>query len=122
MPDTAQLNRSISTIRTELEFLRDSGVLSPQQLDSILAQLPVSMQLLLLFLNKTGLLTVISQQNGQQSQYVDPRYGGQQWGPPAPVFNQIAQQAQNPDSPAHPQNPNVRLILRRLSNVDEIDS
>jgi len=42
MPDTAQLNRSISTVRTELEFLRDSGVLSPQQLDSILAQLPVS--------------------------------------------------------------------------------
>ena len=40
MPDTAQLNRSISTVRTELEFLRDWGVLSPQQLDSILAQLP----------------------------------------------------------------------------------
>lgn len=41
MPDVAQMNRSISTIRTELEYLRDSGVLSLQQLDSITAQLPV---------------------------------------------------------------------------------
>jgi len=67
---------------------------------------------------------VILQQNGQQSQYVDPRYGGQQWGPPAPVFNQIAQQAQNPDSPAHPQNPNVLFtpINRKILNVGEIDS
>lgn len=41
MPDAAQVNRSISTVKTELEFLKDSGVLSPQQMDSILAQLPV---------------------------------------------------------------------------------
>jgi len=53
MPETAQLNRSISTIRTELEFLRDSGVLSPQQLDSILAQLPVSV-FLIAVLDKKG--------------------------------------------------------------------
>lgn len=42
MPDTAQVNRSLSTIRTELEYLRDAGVLSPPQLQSIMAQLPVS--------------------------------------------------------------------------------
>lgn len=42
MPDTAQVNRSLSTIRTELEYLREAGVLSPPQLQSIMAQLPVS--------------------------------------------------------------------------------
>jgi hypothetical protein len=40
MPEPAQINRSLSTVRTELEFLRDSGVLLPQQLESIMAQLP----------------------------------------------------------------------------------
>lgn len=91
MPEPAQINRSLSTVRTELEFLRDSGVLLPQQLESIMAQLP---------------------QNGQASQYVDSRYGGsygqQQWQPSAPQFAQISQQAQNPQEPAHPQHPKVR--------------
>ena len=41
-PDSASINRSLSTIRTELEFLRDSGVLSPPQYQSIMAQLPVT--------------------------------------------------------------------------------
>ncbi|KAK4689307.1 hypothetical protein P7C73_g795, partial [Tremellales sp. Uapishka_1] len=79
MPDTAQINRSLGTIRTELEFLRDSGALGPQQFQSIVAQLPM---------------------DGKQSQYVDPRYSGEQ----APPFQQIAQDAQNPNNPAHPSN------------------
>jgi hypothetical protein len=41
MPDAAQINRSLGTIRTELEFLASSGVLSPPQFQSIQAQLPV---------------------------------------------------------------------------------
>lgn len=41
MPDPAQINRSLGSIRTELEYLRDSGVLSPPQFSSIMAQLPV---------------------------------------------------------------------------------
>ena len=41
MADKAGINRSLSTIRTELEFLRDSGVVSPPQFQSIMAQLPV---------------------------------------------------------------------------------
>jgi LAS seventeen-binding protein 1/2 len=41
MPDPAQINRSLSTIRTELEFLQESKVLSPPQFQSIVAQLPV---------------------------------------------------------------------------------
>jgi hypothetical protein len=41
MPDTAQINRSLSTIKTELEFLQASGVLSNPQFQSIMAQLPV---------------------------------------------------------------------------------
>jgi hypothetical protein len=40
--DPAQINRSLGTIRTELEYLANSGVLSPPQFQSIQAQLPVS--------------------------------------------------------------------------------
>ncbi len=43
MPDAAQINRSISTIKTELEYLSQAGVLSPPQVQSIAAQLPVSL-------------------------------------------------------------------------------
>lgn len=90
MPEPAQVNRSLSTVRTELEFLRDSGVLLPQQLDSIMAQLP---------------------QNGQPSQYVDSRYGGsygqQQWQPSGPQFQQISQAALDPQSPANPKHAKV---------------
>jgi hypothetical protein len=94
MPEPAQINRSLSTVRTELEFLRDSGVLLPQQLESIMAQLP---------------------QNGQASQYVDSRYGGsygqQQWQPSGPQFSQIAAAAQNPQSPANPGHAKVGFFL-----------
>lgn len=41
MPESAQINRSLSAIRTELEFLLASNVLSQPQMQSILAQLPV---------------------------------------------------------------------------------
>jgi len=96
MPDTAQVNRSLSTIRTELEFLRDSGVLSGPQFQSIMAQLPG--------------------QNGQQSTYVDPKYGGPQINP-----SQIAQEAQNPSNAAHPQNPNhhewAKGLARKFGNA-----
>lgn len=47
MPDNAGVSRSVSTIRTELEYLQNSGILSPPQLQSIMAQLPVSVSLLL---------------------------------------------------------------------------
>ncbi|KAI9744251.1 MAG: hypothetical protein M1818_002403 [Claussenomyces sp. TS43310] len=89
MPDTAQVNRSLSTIRTELEYLRDAGVLAPPQLQSIMAQLP--------------------QQNGVPSTYVDPKYSG--------AFNpaQIAQQAQDPNQPAHPQNPKHHEWVKGLA-------
>ncbi|KAL5113467.1 hypothetical protein ACEQ8H_008659 [Pleosporales sp. CAS-2024a] len=82
MPDAAQINRSLSTIRTELEFLVSSGVLSPPQFQSIQAQLP--------------------QQNGQPSPYADPRYvsGANQFNP-----SLVAQQAQDPNNPAHPSHP-----------------
>jgi hypothetical protein len=42
MSDPAQINRSLGTIRTELEYLAAAGVLSPPQFQSIQAQLPVS--------------------------------------------------------------------------------
>jgi hypothetical protein len=49
MPDPAQINRSLGTIKTELEYLANSGVLSPPQLQSIQAQLPVSFSLTCFF-------------------------------------------------------------------------
>jgi hypothetical protein len=44
------------------------------------------------------------QQNGQPSQYVDPRYatGNDQFNP-----GLVAQQAQDPNNPAHPNHPKV---------------
>ncbi|PZD46901.1 hypothetical protein A1F97_00455 [Pyrenophora tritici-repentis] len=82
MPDPAQISRSLGTIRTELEYLASSGVLSPPQLQSIQAQLP--------------------QPNGQQSPYMDPKYvaGGNQFNP-----SLVAQQAQDPSHPANPGHP-----------------
>ncbi|KAF1946242.1 hypothetical protein EJ02DRAFT_394403 [Clathrospora elynae] len=82
MPDAAQINRSLGTIRTELEYLASSGVLSPPQFQSIQAQLP--------------------QPNGQPSPYVDPKYvsGGNQFNPAL-----VAQQAQDPNHPANPNHP-----------------
>ncbi|KAL3427934.1 hypothetical protein PVAG01_01443 [Phlyctema vagabunda] len=92
MPDTAQINRSLSTVRTELEFLRDSNVVSPAQLQSILAQLP--------------------QQGGVPSQYVDPKYN-----PSAQPFDpsRVAQQAQDPNHPAHPSNPKHHEWAKNLA-------
>ncbi|KAJ4372385.1 hypothetical protein N0V83_004159 [Neocucurbitaria cava] len=89
-PDPAQINRSLGTIRTELEYLAAAGVLSPPQLQSIGAQLP--------------------QPNGQPSQYVDTRYvnGANQFNPAL-----VAQQAQDPNNPAHPDHPNVRQSHRQ---------
>lgn len=39
--EPAAANRSLNTIRTELEYLRDSGLLNPAQFQSIMNQLPV---------------------------------------------------------------------------------
>jgi hypothetical protein len=49
--DPAQINRSSGTIRTELEFLVNSGMLSPPQFQSIQAQLPVCLLSLSLVLS-----------------------------------------------------------------------
>jgi hypothetical protein len=48
--DPAQINRSLGTIRTELEFLVNSGLLSAPQHQSIQAQLPVCLPLSPIFL------------------------------------------------------------------------
>ncbi|MCJ1450903.1 hypothetical protein MMC28_001237 [Mycoblastus sanguinarius] len=42
---TAMTNRSLRNIRTELEFLTDSSVITPEQLSSFLAQLPAQSSL-----------------------------------------------------------------------------
>ncbi|MDI1492216.1 MAG: hypothetical protein OHK93_003428 [Ramalina farinacea] len=98
MPDTAAINRSLSTCRTELEYLRDSGVLSPPQFQSIIAQLP--------------------QSGGAPSQYVDPRYaqGSNNIDPSA-----IAQASQDVNHPANPNHPKhgewAKKLGGRLGNA-----
>lgn len=42
MGDQAQTHRSLSAIRTKLEYLATAGIISPPQMQSIQAQLPVS--------------------------------------------------------------------------------
>ncbi|EPE31354.1 hypothetical protein GLAREA_12657 [Glarea lozoyensis ATCC 20868] len=91
MPDPAQTNRSLSTIRTELEFLEQSKILSGAQMASILAQLP---------------------QNNTPSPYTDPRYSPNgNFDPSA-----ISQQAQNPDNAAHPKNPKHHEWAKNMAN------
>lgn len=82
MADKAGINRSLNNVRTELEYLRDSGVLHPQQFQSITAQLP--------------------NPGGVPSEYVDPRYaqGANNVDPAA-----IAKASQDPSHPAHPNHP-----------------
>lgn len=90
--DHAQVNRSLSTIRTELEFLRDAGFLSPPQFASIMAQLPGA--------------------NGSPSPYMDTKFTN-----PAHQFDPslVAQQAQNPNNPAHPQHPEHGAWAKKLA-------
>ena len=57
MADKAQINRSLNTIRTELEYLRDAGILAPPQFNSIAAQLPVRRPFPSC---RSGLLTVVN--------------------------------------------------------------
>ena len=88
MADKAGINRSLNNVRTELEYLRDSGVLHPQQFQSITAQLP--------------------QPGGVPSEYVDPRYaqGANNVDPGA-----IAKASQDPNHPAHPNHPKVGALF-----------
>ena len=106
MPDTAQINRSLSSIKTELEFLQASNVLSPPQFQSIMAQLPVSNISVAHISGSLDFPDSSQGQNGNPSQYIDPRFTN-----PQQQFNpgQLAQQAQDPNNAAHPQNPNVRI-------------
>ncbi|ATZ58535.1 hypothetical protein BCIN_16g02930 [Botrytis cinerea B05.10] len=77
MPNQSSVNRSLSTIRTELEILSQNDVLSLPQFQSIMAQLP--------------------QQNGSQTQYTDYRYN--------PTTNsnpqKMAQEDQDLNHPEH---------------------
>ncbi|KAL6719014.1 protein that induces appearance of [PIN+] prion when overproduced [Lecanora helva] len=83
MADKAAANRSLNTIRTELQYLHNSGIVNPAQFQSIMAQLP--------------------QNDGVPSQYIDPRYApNQNYAPPV---QQIAQAAQDPNHPANPNHP-----------------
>jgi hypothetical protein len=105
MADKAGINRSLNTIRTELEYLRDSGVVSPPQFQSIMAQLPVNAPALP---PPYQALTIPQQQGGVPSQYIDPRYApGGNYANPTPVA-EIAQAAQDPNHPANPKHPKVR--------------
>jgi hypothetical protein len=115
MPEPAQILRSLSIIRTELEFLQASNVLSGPQYNSIMAQLPVWSLFFIPslvrnpsvdFCSFEDSLTVriMKEHNGMQAQYVDPKFATGE-----PMFNPslVAQQAQDPNNAAHPKNPKV---------------
>lgn len=125
MPEPAQINRSLSTIRTELEFLQASNVLAPGQMASIIAQLPVCIPPIAFLSLKSNLLPIPNppsnsnfptQQNGtaSPSPYTDPRYTPN---PPSPQQfdpSRISQEAQNPNHPAHPSNPKHREWAKKM--------
>ncbi|KAM0795984.1 hypothetical protein BDR22DRAFT_976518 [Usnea florida] len=90
--DKAAANRSLSTIHTELEYLRESELLTPEQYQSIMTQLP--------------------QPGGIRSNYVDPRYSQ---GPQNYVnMPQLAQATQDPNHPANPQHPKHGAWAKKL--------
>ncbi|MCJ1453229.1 hypothetical protein MMC28_003575 [Mycoblastus sanguinarius] len=91
MGDKAGINRSLNTIRTELEYLRDSGVIIPPQFQSIMAQLP--------------------QPGGAPSPYVDPRYAqGANYVDPV----NLAAATQDPNHPANPNHPKHNEWAKKL--------
>ena len=108
--DQAGVTRSLNTIQNELQYLASQGVIAPPQLQSIQAQLPVR-PTAFLQTNLLGELTFKQRPDGQPAQYIDPRYvnGNQQFNPAL-----IAQQAQDPNNPAHPQNPKVRSTFQSM--------
>ncbi|CAF9941320.1 hypothetical protein IMSHALPRED_002523 [Imshaugia aleurites] len=95
MGDAAAANRSLSTIRTELEYLRESGMLRPEQYESITNQLPWPEQ-------KGG---------GVPSSYIDPRFAQ---GPNYVNMPQLAAAAQDPGHPANPQHPKHGAWAKKL--------
>jgi hypothetical protein len=118
MPDAASINRSLSTIRTELEFLQASNVLSGPQFQSIMAQLPVrllppSFPFPYLHSPLPTQTNLLLKQNGQPSNYIDPRYNPN----PQQQFNPgvMAQQAQDPAHPANPQNPGHHEWIKSMA-------
>lgn len=103
--EPAAANRSLNTIRTELEYLRDSGLLNPAQFQSIMNQLPVrNLRLPNQPLAETSNKT--QQPGGVPSNYIDPRYAQ---GPNYVNMPQLAQAAQDPNHPANPEHPKVSL-------------
>ncbi|KAL9132017.1 MAG: hypothetical protein Q9175_006623 [Cornicularia normoerica] len=90
--EPAAANRSLSTVRTELEFLRESGLLNQAQFQSIMCQLP--------------------QPGGVPSDYIDPRYAQ---GPQNYInMPQLAQATQDPNHPANPQHPKHGAWAKKL--------
>lgn len=107
--DQAGVTRSLNTIQNELQYLASQGVIAPPQLQSIQAQLPVRSTTY----TSKQMSNLAQRPDGQPAQYIDPRYvnGNQQFNPAL-----IAQQAQDPNNPAHPQNPKVRCCCYRAGN------
>lgn len=112
--DQAGVTRSLNTIQNELQYLASQGVIAPPQMQSIQAQLPVSIEVNY----DSGLwadcVCCVQRPDGQPAQYIDPRYvnGNQQFNPAL-----IAQQAQDPNNPAHPQNPKASGPAKKAENI-----
>lgn len=104
MPEKALINRAVSTISVECEFLQERSMLSKPQFQSIMAQLPVCPHLVRSSIKpKTNNSPPIQKKGAVPSPYVDPRFNpsrAQQFDPTA-----LAREAQDPKNPAHPDHP-----------------
>lgn len=78
----AMANRSLRTIRTELEFLTDAAIITPHQLNSILSQLPNQTQLHAPIITQAGAIPAPVQSPVQSPE-------------PTPAFNPPVAQFQN---------------------------
>ncbi|KAI9699819.1 MAG: hypothetical protein M1836_002854 [Candelina mexicana] len=117
MEETVQAmsNRSLRNIRTELEFLTDSSVITPQQLSSLLAQLPSQTQL------HAPLLSITTSSNQMQTPALPTRQSASSLPPINPLanatFNEKSSSYYNPGPapPAYASTPSKPLALATAS-------
>ncbi|KAL9118857.1 MAG: hypothetical protein Q9187_004586 [Circinaria calcarea] len=134
---SALANRSLRTIRTELEFLTDVSIISPQQLSSLLSQLPPQTSLHAPLSNITPALTPtpLSQAPFQPAQPSQPSFtekqssfyaptpspGSPAYNPPAPtsIATATALYAYAPsDAGDLALSPNDRIAILEYMNAD----
>ncbi|KAK3064751.1 hypothetical protein LTS18_004370 [Coniosporium uncinatum] len=110
---SAMTSRSLRTVRAELDFLSDSGVINQQQLSTILSQLPADGASRAASVAPTAAMNNLSIQSPppQTSGYSAPSYNEKQNGYSSPNYNEKQNGYYNPPEqvsappPAYPATP-----------------